>query len=793
MAIIINDNYCLQTMNKAFDSRYLDINIPWASCSEAIAGIPTYRYTGLTINIGSNEYWWKEGIADEDLVLKTLGGTSNLTGATNGLQLLNSDTNIGLGGNLTQNTTICGAYTLNLGDSISGLTAISGVTPIFNVQDEGGNSNINFVHNQDTPHYNVCLYGNNSNSSAKINLDVNCFIACTVPDATYSSSLSVLSTSSNTATYNVNSINDDMCYIKEACIASSNLSCEALINKTTATDNIKTVMNYTDRSHNFIKDDSTILSILSGGTARYGSCVTLSNDCDLAYRGYVDDAANSISGSNGLTRVDDNITLGGTLTGNTCIDGDNGNYGLTLSGLTYFNVDSPSGGGCAITLNAPTNQIFMNGCNVCAIYGGGNLDLYDSAGVKQIELGTGGDTKFCNLNAKTTETNLLYINSSSGQLVTGTSISISTANNGLCKIGDNFTLGGDLTGNTIINGISSNDLSFNNINNFSVVSSTGSTCATTSMLLRTPSLTIHNGIDDVMLLTSSCNILTDTTNSEGFVYADDYSVSGSTNPRWIPDNAYVTGLTSGDTTTANNGLSLNTDEVILGGTLCENTNICLGGLAPYDLSIKNSGLTTCSIGEFKPTAINLCASGINSPNETGKLELSKDSVVISNGFLTCNSCISLTCSEIKIGICGSENSASFIVTDNSTTPKGIEYATDYSTTYGECSLITKKYVDNNSNVINVCHINSGYTTVRTDELVAISGLSTNEISLYATPVLGQRLSITDVCGNAFVDPIIVNGNGNNINDSVCSIINTDYGSVTYVYNGLFWSATAFIN
>ena len=55
MAILINDNYSLQAV-KPFDARYMNISTPWASCVAAIAGIPTYRYQGLTININGEEW-----------------------------------------------------------------------------------------------------------------------------------------------------------------------------------------------------------------------------------------------------------------------------------------------------------------------------------------------------------------------------------------------------------------------------------------------------------------------------------------------------------------------------------------------------------------------------------------------------------------------------------------------------------------------------------------------------------------------------------------------------------------
>ena len=106
MAILINDNYSLSS-KKAFDARYLDVTTPWADCASVLAGIPTYRYTGLTVNINGAEWWWKDGVLDGDLELKTLGGTSNLSGATNGLSLTGGGTSVALGGDLTGNTTIC--------------------------------------------------------------------------------------------------------------------------------------------------------------------------------------------------------------------------------------------------------------------------------------------------------------------------------------------------------------------------------------------------------------------------------------------------------------------------------------------------------------------------------------------------------------------------------------------------------------------------------------------------------------------------------------------------------------
>jgi len=138
------------------------------------------------------------------------------------------------------------------------------------------------------------------------------------------------------------------------------------------------------------------------------------------------------------------------------------------------------------------------------------------------------------------------------------------------------------------------------------------------------------------------------------------------------------------------------------------------------------------------------------------------------------------------------------------TDKALIYGDCYHSCYVDRTLIDKEYLDiqmcETSNVINVVNppVGTVYNVGRYDDLIPVSGISSNEIylnysALCGYPVLGQRVTVVDVCGNALADPIIINGNGKLINDGVCSVINTDYGSVTYVYNGYFWSAIAFVN
>jgi hypothetical protein len=87
MAIILNDNLKINA-GKPIDSRYLTTgNTIYISTTAVNAAIPTpLRYTGLTVNILGNEYWYKNGVSGTSLVLKVpTGGTAAnaITGATN--------------------------------------------------------------------------------------------------------------------------------------------------------------------------------------------------------------------------------------------------------------------------------------------------------------------------------------------------------------------------------------------------------------------------------------------------------------------------------------------------------------------------------------------------------------------------------------------------------------------------------------------------------------------------------------------------------------------------------------
>jgi hypothetical protein len=106
--------------------------------------------------------------------------------------------------------------------------------------------------------------------------------------------------------------------------------------------------------------------------------------------------------------------------------------------------------------------------------------------------------------------------------------------------------------------------------------------------------------------------------------------------------------------------------------------------------------------------------------------------------------------------------------------------------------VDKKIKQISQNIVNVCNVISTYTATSNDSFIGVSGASL--ICLLNTPYCGQRVTIADICGNALSSPITICSN-KRINDSLScsSLINTNYGSITFIFNGYFWSAVAFIN
>lgn len=81
MSIVYNDNIKLNAP-KSLDTRYLATGgmVPYTNVAAANAAIlSAYRHLGLTVLINNQEYWYRDGIADGNLVVKNTGSVSNFS------------------------------------------------------------------------------------------------------------------------------------------------------------------------------------------------------------------------------------------------------------------------------------------------------------------------------------------------------------------------------------------------------------------------------------------------------------------------------------------------------------------------------------------------------------------------------------------------------------------------------------------------------------------------------------------------------------------------------------------
>lgn len=129
MAIILNDNLDIRAP-KSTDNRYVNGGVfPYISISEVTSIIPeSYRHIGLTVNISGVEYWFKDGITDSDLVIKSSFDNSAFTGytASTEIRLQNIETSIT---DLTTNFDSYTASTDNILNTVqSDVSYLSGIT-----------------------------------------------------------------------------------------------------------------------------------------------------------------------------------------------------------------------------------------------------------------------------------------------------------------------------------------------------------------------------------------------------------------------------------------------------------------------------------------------------------------------------------------------------------------------------------------------------------------------------------------------------------------------------------------
>lgn len=82
-----------------------------------------------------------------------------------------------------------------------------------------------------------------------------------------------------------------------------------------------------------------------------------------------------------------------------------------------------------------------------------------------------------------------------------------------------------------------------------------------------------------------------------------------------------------------------------------------------------------------------------------------------------------------------------------------------------------------------------YDVIDTDHTIIINKTvgQITSVWLEPIPVINTRLQIKDGRGDATTNPITIQGNGNTIDGSSTSVINTNYGSIALVFNGTQWN------
>jgi hypothetical protein len=260
---------------------------------------------------------------------------------------------------------------------------------------------------------------------------------------------------------------------------------------------------------------------------------------------------------------------------------------------------------------------------------------------------------------------------------------------------------------------------------------------------------------------------------------------------WLCDSANYTtaaswvklggGAGSGTLTGATNGLHLvnSGTTVALGGTLTGDTIVNISGN-----SLTLSG-TTGKVLSF-----------VGSPTSYGYACVDANYVTLETVNSTNGAFIDINRTGNTITACAKGGNLQFCTNCSMfiTSPSGATYCGDYETNFTSRSLVTRTFVESRLNTTCAVITNSDPYTITNPAIgfVGVSGV-TACLYLYATPSNGQRIVITDVCGDALANPINIDGNGKCINGNGTAMINTDFGSITFVYNGLFWSPVAFVN
>lgn len=787
MAQNLNDNISIKA-NKPIDNRYLNISTPWASTSTVNSTIlPSYRYTGLTVNILGDEYWYKDGIGNGDLVVKSLGGILN--SVTNGLHLI-------------------GGGVISLGGTLTGNTIFNGTASKYNLQ-YGGNystnySNRSLVDKEYVDTYTSGLKPKNAVKAATVSgitlsglSTIDGYVLTTgdrilvknqineIDNGIYSGSSGSWGRTSDFAN-GLTGVTGSYIYVLTG---NTNKNYAYILTSENPIVGVDSLI-FVEFSH--IQDVTQGIGILVSGTT-YGHEISfdgsnVAGTC-LSWDGSklnLDASSQNVLGygitgaTNGITKYNaNNISLGGILTGSTMLS-------LPFSSQSSFTIGNGSvvnwyGGKVKICRDnvVALNNMAMIGartdssnCSTIITCATSGISMLSNIGNTTHSMKLGNNALAYDACYHTSYVNRTLVDKE----YVDNNISGIDASNGLTRIGNNITLGGILTGNTTIVGDS-----------YSLCFGTNSSKLCEYCVYATTAAYVA---DKFEITTCDATITDYATNPEGLKYGACYHPTYTN--RSLVDKEYVDNTMP--FTGGTNGLSIYGKNIGLGGTLTADTKItisnhklCLAsdssvgyGLAKFSLNTayassyycvcsRDSGMTGNWWG-FTGNSTSISSYHCSNVSNGSRLVVYNTGITLSNKTSNINKTVSL-------GV------------------NGLAYASDYSSCFVNRSLVDKQYVDymvtGHSNIITVNNVGSVYTTLSTDEFIGVSG--TTCIYLYSTPACGQKIIVADICGNASSDPITIDGNGKKINNSLYSGIKTNYGSISYLYNGYCWSVIGFVN
>ena len=489
-----------------------------------------------------------------------------------------------------------------------------------------------------------------------------------------------------------------------------------------------------------------------------------------------------LTANNGLTKQGTNVVLGGSLTGDTKID--LCLHKLQICGapgaIYLFEIDDTSSANSCIKINSKCCTMVCGEGNILICTNTGTMSLGVAKG--RITAPVSGLTYTADYSSTFVPASLVskcYVDSL-------TSCGITTANNGLTKVGQNVVLGGTLTGDTCILGASAHNM---------CLGTTGSPlvglclCATTINI---------DGSSSVDLSRLTLNGNGPVTCIETFG-AGGMTITDSALPTSKAVAEFVTGITTCGITLANNGLTKVGHSVVLGGALTGNTIIC--GAGSFDLTLcgaSNTGIKVCSAGSVVVGRLdNTCAYFLTDSVQSASIHAKSVSACF-DGTAANNICLKAPGAFVEIDGAGQyvalSGGTKLLTTPDAGTTSDSVIVWDSTDKYLK-TVSGAALGDKNNIYSNTCIATSTLLTTGSSYVILVNTGIAVAVCLPATPKEGEAFKIKDATGNALLNNITICGNGHNIDGSACGLVNTDWGALELMYSSdpAGWYTLAFIN